>query len=103
MALPRVPGTHTLDVRATAPDAAVTTGNRLSWSVAAPKATFTVKVTDVGKKRGSKTTVSASKLLPGEKYTIRISGRVVATGRASLSGTVSRSVTIPKAGQVSER
>ncbi len=95
LSLRRVPGAHTLAVRVVAPDGATTTV-QAPWTVATPKATFRVSASDKPKKRGWKTQISASKLLPGEVYTIRIDGRNVAKGKASLDGLVRRTVTIPR-------
>ncbi|WP_456697683.1 hypothetical protein [Aeromicrobium sp. P5_D10] len=96
LSLPRVPGRHTLDVRVTAPDGASTT-TRLPWVVTTPKASFKVKVTDKRKKRGAKIWVTATRLLPGESYVVRINGRKVVSGKASLDGGVRKKVRIPRA------
>ncbi|MBO9523470.1 MAG: hypothetical protein J7518_18220 [Nocardioidaceae bacterium] len=96
LSLPRVPGSHTLLVRATAPDHAATTV-RVPWAVATPPATFVVQAPGRPKRRGTKVLIAASRLLPGEAYVIRIGTRTVASGKATLAGTVRRWVVIPRA------
>jgi hypothetical protein len=99
LSLPRTPGSHTLAVRVTASDGANTTV-RLSWSVATPKAVFAVGAPNKAVKRGAKIVVAGARLLPGERYVIRIGKKVIASGVATANGTVSRTIKIPKATKV---
>lgn len=92
----RVPGTHTIDVRAikSAPSAA-TTNYRYTWTVPTPKKTLGLKLPVTSIKRGKSMTVKGSLLLPRESYKIRIGGITVATGRCTDLGTISRRVKVP--------
>lgn len=95
LALLRVPGKHTLDVRVEALDDGATVERHLTWKVATPPTTLTVKVPAKKKARGAKVLVRASGLLPGERYVIRIGGRKAATGTATAKGKVRVKVKIP--------
>lgn len=95
LTLPRVPGAHTLDVRVKASDGATST-TRVPWTVTTPRATFAVTAPSRVVKRGGKVTIKASKLLPAERYVVKIGGVKVASGTASLQGTVRVRVRVPK-------
>lgn len=96
LSLPRVPGSHTLIAKVVAPDGATST-TQVDWSVAAPKATFTVQTIKKPVRRGMPVLIGGAKLLPGESYSIWIDGRQVGTGTASAAGLVTKWVTVPKA------
>lgn len=95
LTLLRVPGKHTLDVRAKAPDGATST-TRFPWTVTPTARTLGLRVPTVKKKRGTVVTLSGSLLLPGESYVLRIGGIVVGRGTATSAGTFSKRVVIPK-------
>lgn len=100
LTLDRVPGAHTIDVKAVGPAGSVivpstSTVQRYTWTVA-PQARalgFKVPVTKI--KRGKSMTLKGSLLLPQEKYTIKIGSKVVGTGKATTAGIFTKAVKVP--------
>jgi hypothetical protein len=85
-----VTGAHQVTARVAAPDGAVVTST-VSWSVATPPNALGL-VTPARLRVGAPLMVSVTGLLPQERYTIRLAGRLVAQGKANDSGVVSRVV-----------
>ena len=93
LSLLRTPGKHKLVVTVTGFDGAVVTST-LKWAVATPARTLGVTAPASGE-AGDKVRVRARKLLPREKYVVRIGGVKVASGKADDKGRVSARVRIP--------
>ena len=97
MQVARTPGDHHLAVRVVADDEA-TVERELAWTVATPPTTLSI-ASDAGPRLvGSPLAVHATGLLPGETYTLRLDGATLATGTATVDGTVQRSLTVPVTG-----
>ena len=86
----------------TATNAAGSTTAQVTVDVGLPAATLKVKARGTVKV-GRKITIKASRLDPGEAYTARIGGRKLASGIASASGTVKRSVRVPSSVKAGKR
>jgi hypothetical protein len=95
LTVPRSPGNHRLVVRVVAFDGA-TVERTLTWTVAAPPASFRVTAASGLHLAGTQVRVGASGLLPGERYTVRIGGKAAGTGVAAANGTVVKSVVVPR-------
>jgi hypothetical protein len=94
VSVPRSPGSHQLQTRVVAPDGAVSTGS-VSWVVATPATTLTVRKPTGFQHTGGTVRLVVGGLLPREHWRVLIAGHQVATGVASVGGTVDQLVTIP--------
>lgn len=88
---PAATGTQTYTLTAT--NESGSTVAQIAVEVALPAATLKLKARKTVK-AGRKITVSTKGLAPGEAYTIRIGGKLVASGKATSKGKVKRSVRV---------
>ncbi len=79
-----------------------TTTAQVSVEVALPAAKLTLKARK-SVKAGAKLTVSTSGLAPREAYTVRIGGKKLASGKASATGKVKRTVRVPASTKAGKR
>lgn len=97
---PSSTGTQTYTLTAT--NGSGTTTAQVAVEVALPATKLTLKARG-SVKTGRKITVSTQGLAPREAYTIRIGGVKVASGKATTSGKVKRSVRVPSSVKAGKR
>lgn len=93
-------GTQTYQLTATNGNG--TTTAQVAVSVALPPLKLSVKAPK-SVKAGRKITVSTKALAPREAYTVRVGGVKIATGRATTTGKVKRSVRVPSSTKAGNR
>lgn len=89
---PSATGTATYILRATNGSGSTTAQVAVPVALPAKKLTLAAKSSVRSDKR---LTVKASGLAPGEKYTLRLGGKLVTTGQATSAGRVERKVRVP--------
>jgi hypothetical protein len=97
---PAVTGTATYVLSATN-DSGTTTA-QVAVPVTLPPAKLDLKA-KASVKAGRKLAVEASGLAPDEQYTLRLGGKVVATGQATSAGRVTRAVRVPSSVKAGSR